>query len=120
MDFLEYELDMYNLKEVQRKREDEAVINMIKTGHEAEIEGELLDEDGKKNGDRFQEMRQTRTGFGAGMKKEISPGQHQAEGGLEPDDDEDEEEVGEDEDDEDQDEGNEIDEDEDEGSDHNF
>ena len=63
-------------------------------------------------------MRETRTGFGAKMNKGYSPGEHQAEGGLQPDEDEDEE-VGEDEDDEEEDdEGVEVDEDE--GSDHNF
>ena len=121
MDYLEYELDLYTLKESQRKKEDEAVIGVIRKGHEAEIEGELLDDEGgKKNGDKFKEMRETRTGFGANVKKDHSPGQHMAEGGLEPDDDDDEEVGEDDDDDDDQDDGQEIDEDEDEGSDHNF
>ena len=85
--------------EKARERENKKVIEAIKTGHEAEIEGELInDEEDRKNGDRFNEMRETRTGFGAKVKKDMSPGQMQAVGGLEPDDD-DEEEVGEDDED---------------------
>lgn len=67
-------------------------------------------------------MRETRTGFGAkGAKKEFNPGQHNAEGGLQPDDDEDDEDVDEDgEEEEDGEEGVDVEDDEDEGSDHNF
>lgn len=67
-------------------------------------------------------MRETRTGFGAkGPKKEFNPGMHNAEGGLQPDDDEDDEDVDEDgEEEEDGEEGVDVEDDEDEGSDHNF
>lgn len=76
MDYLEYELDQYTLMETKRKKENEKVINAIKSGHEAEIEGELInDEEDRKNGERFNEMRETRTGFGAKVKKDMSPGQ---------------------------------------------
>lgn len=62
--------------ETKRKKENEKVINAIKSGHEAEIEGELInDEEDRKNGERFNEMRETRTGFGAKVKKDMSPGQ---------------------------------------------
>lgn len=71
----------------------------------------------------FSEMRETKTGFGAKVnKKEFNPGQHNAEGGLQPeDDDDDEEDVDDDgEEEEDGEEGVDVDEDEDDGSDHNF
>lgn len=68
-------------------------------------------------------MRETRTGFGAKVNKnDFKPGQHNAEGGLQPDeDDEDEdEEVDDDDGEEDgQEDGVDVDDDE-EGSDHNF
>jgi hypothetical protein len=73
----------------------------------------------------FNEMRETRTGFGAKVnKKDYKAGaQIEAEGGLQPDDDDEEDEdVGEDEEDDDE-EGDGVDvddDDEDEGSDHNF
>lgn len=84
------------------------------------------DDRGKKGDDLFNEMRETRTGFGAkvnkGGKNDYQPGKHESEGGLQPGDDEDDEDVGEDEDEEDDgEEGVDVDdEDEDEGSDHNF
>ena len=53
MDYLEYELDMYNLKEQAREKENKAVISMLQKGHEAGEVDELLDDDGKKNGDKF-------------------------------------------------------------------
>lgn len=69
-------------------------------------------------------MRETRTGFGAKVNKnDFKPGQHNAEGGLQPDDDDedDDEEVDDDgEEGEDGEEGVDVDEDEDDGSDHNF
>jgi len=61
-------------------------------------------------------MRQTQNGFG---KQKWKPGDHEAIGGLQPDDDSDEEEGVDDEDDEDEDENIDQD-DEDEESDHNF
>ena len=76
----------------------------------------MLGKGNKSSG--FNEMRETRTGFGAKLKKDYSPGEAAVEGGLQPDDEEDED-VDEDEDDEVE-EGNEVEEDEEEGSDHNF
>lgn len=93
----------------QRKAEDQEIFND--------------DEDrGKGDGDVFGQMRETRTGFGAKVnKKDYSPGQHAAEGGLQPDDDEDDEDLGdEDEDEEGGEEGIDVEDDDDEGSDHNF
>jgi hypothetical protein len=87
------------------------------------------DDDGvvpSKDKSEFSEMRETRTGFGAkggvaGPKKEFNPGQHNAEGGLQPDDEEEDEDVEEDGEEEDEDgEGVDVEDDEDEGSDHNF
>ena len=70
-------------------------------------------------------MRETRTGFGAKVNKEagkgFNPGQINAEGALQPDEDEDDEEVEDDGEDDGEEEGGvDVDEDEDEGSDHNF
>ena len=78
------------------------------------------DEDRRDNNDPFSEMRETKTGFGAKLKK--GQGQLEAEGGLQPDDDDDdddEEEIGDDDDEEGED-GVDIDEDDEEGSEHDF
>lgn len=84
---------------------------------------------GGKGDELFNEMRETRTGFGAKMAKgggkgDYQPGKHhEAEGGLQPDEDDDEdgEGVDDDEDEDDGEEGVDVDDDEeDEGSDHNF
>ena len=76
---------------------------------------------GGKSDDLFNEMRETRTGFGA---KGAAQGKKdfKAEGGLQPEDDEEEDEdVGEDEEEDDGGEGVDVEDDEeDEGSDHNF
>ena len=65
-------------------------------------------------------MRETKTGFGAKVKKDYAPGHHEAEGGLQPDDDDDDEDVGEDEEDDDDGEDVDVDDDDDEGVDTNF
>jgi hypothetical protein len=72
-------------------------------------------------------MRETRTGFGAkvnksgNQKQDYKPGHHEAEGGLQPEEDDDEDVGEDDEEDEDGEEGVDVDdEDDDEGSDHNF
>jgi len=73
---------------------------------------EIFEEEGEDQNDaKFNEMRETKTGFGA-------KGQYQAEGGLEPDD----EEMSDDDDegDEDGDIGDDPDDDDDDASDHNF
>ena len=63
------------------------------------------------------QMRQTQNGFG---KQKWKPGDHEAMGGLQPDDEDSDEEEGVDEESEDDDEGLQEQEDEDEESDHNF
>ncbi len=72
----------------------------------------------------FNEMRETRTGFGAKAAQKGAPaGGFKAEGGLQPDDDDDDDEdLGDDDEDEEGDEGEGgVDEDEEEaGSDHDF
>ena len=78
---------------------------------------------GKQGDEMFNEMRETRTGFGAKVKKEFNPGQHNAEGGLQPEDDDEEEDEDVEDDGDDGDDGEEgvdVDEDEDAGSDHDF
>lgn len=65
--------------------------------------------------EKFNEMRETKTGFGAKMG-----GGYAAQGGLQPDDDSDEDEEIDDDDEDEGDDGIDQDEDDDEGSDHNF
>ena len=72
------------MKEQQRKQDDNKMIQNIKNKHtEAEKEEIFNDDDddrmpGKKN-DPFNEMRETKTGFGAKVKKDYAPGGHEAE-----------------------------------------
>ena len=125
IDYLEYELDKYNLQEVKRRKEDQKVIENLQLNQKRAENEEIFndDEEGgnprkKGDGDLFSEMRETRTGFGAkgGQGKK----EFKAEGGLQPEDD-DEDEEGLDEDDEEGGEGVDVEDDEeDEGSDHNF
>lgn len=132
IDYLEYELDKYNLQEVKRKREDQKVIENLQMNQKRAENEEIFNDDddpqprggkGKNGGgdDLFNEMRETRTGFGAkggaGQKKDFK-----AEGGLQPDDDDEEDEdVGDDDEEEEGGEGVDVEDDEeDEGSDHNF
>ena len=127
IDYLEYELDKYNLQEVKRRKEDQKVIENLQMNQKRAENEEIFNDDdedrgrGGKKDDIFNEMRETRTGFGAkgqGGRKDFK-----AEGGLQPDDDdEDDEDVGEDEEEEDDGgEGVDVEDDEeDEGSDHNF
>lgn len=70
IDYLEYELDMYNLKDAQRKKKAEAVIDRLKDEHAKTQKEEIFeeDEDGQQQrraNAQFNEMRQTKTGFGA-------------------------------------------------------
>lgn len=70
IDYLEYELDMYNLKDAQRKKKAEAVIDRLKDEHAKNQKDEIFEEDEDAAGQRranqqFNEMRQTKTGFGA-------------------------------------------------------
>jgi len=123
IDYLEHELDMYNLKDSQRRQKQQEVIDKFKSqqkkAEKEEIFNDERDEDeamfGNADHDR---MRQTQNGFGG--NKKWKPGEHEAMGGLQPDeDDSDEEEGVEDEDDDDEEDEN-IDQDDDEESDHNF
>jgi len=113
IDYLEYELDMYNLKDTQRRKKQEEIISKFKDKHLKDQKEEIFEDaedDDRANEAKFKEMRETKTGFGAKVG-----GNYKAEGGLEPEDDEEEEEgsdVGE---------GVEQEEDDDEDeSDHNF
>ena len=117
------------MMDAKRKQEQNQIINHIKTTHDQEGREEIFndEDDGPargKGGDQFSEMRETRTGFGAknaAAKKEFNPGQHNAEGGLQPEDDDEDEDVEEDgEEEDDGEEGVDVEDDEDEGSDHNF
>eukprot|EP00347_Sterkiella_histriomuscorum_P004037 403361986 len=130
IDYLEYELDRYNLQEEKRRKEDEKVFqNLWNKERKAENEELFNDEDeeggpvSKTQKDKlFNEMRETRTGFGAKAGGAAKNGNFKAEGGLQPDDDDDDEDVGDDEDEEDGDEQDDgqIDDDEEEGSEHDF
>jgi len=128
IDYLEYELDKYNLQEVKRRKEDQKVIENLQLNQKRAENEEIFNDDddpqprGKKGGsdDLFNEMRETRTGFGAKGAKKAND--FKAEGGLQPDDDdEDGGDVGEDDEEDDGGEGVDVEDDEeDEGSDHNF
>lgn len=102
---------MYNLKDSQRRAKQEKVIERLKDEHAKNQKDEIFEDDvDEQNDAKFNEMRETKTGFGA-------KGQHyQQEGGLEPDDEDSDEDEGED---DDQDIGDDGEEDDDE-SDHNF
>ena len=71
IDYLEYELDRYNLQEEKTKKEDAKMIeNLQNVQRRAENEEIFNDDDddgtNKKQKDKlFNEMRETRTGFGA-------------------------------------------------------
>lgn len=113
IDYLEYELDLYNLKDSQRKKKQQEVIDQLKNDHMRKQKEEIFEDDAEEeNGQRFDEMRNTKTGFGTKG--------YRAEGGLQPEDDDEgeDEEIDEDDDDED---GIDVDEEEgDDQSDHNF
>ena len=126
-------MDKYNLQEVKRRKEDQKVIENLQMNQKRAENEEIFNDDddpqprgakgGKSGGsdDLFNEMRETRTGFGAkGGNK--GKGDFKAEGGLQPDDDDEEDEdVGEDDEEEEGGEGVDVEDDEeDEGSDHNF
>lgn len=90
IDYLEYELDRYNLQEEKRKKEDKKVIenfqNQKKRAENEEIFNDDDDGGDKKSKDKlFSEMRETRTGFGAKNaqpKGNFKQGGVVAEGGL--------------------------------------
>ena len=70
IDYLEHELDMYNLKDAQRKKKAEAVIDRLKDEHQKNQKDEIFEDDEDVSGQRranqqFSEMRSTKTGFGA-------------------------------------------------------
>lgn len=114
IDYLEYELDLYNLKDSQRRKKQQEVINKLKDDHQKKQKEEIFeDDDNEGNEAKFDEMRSTKTGFGTKVA-----GQFNARGGLQPGDESEgeDEEVDDDEEDED---GIDVDEEGDE-SDHNF
>ena len=106
---------MYNLKDTQRRQKQEEVISKLKDQHLRTQKEEIFedhDDEDNSNADRFNEMRETKTGFGAKQQY-----QQHAEGGLEPDEEEDsDEDVDDDGEDVDVDDGEE----DDDQSDHNF
>lgn len=65
IDYLEYELDMYNLKDSQRRAKQEKVIEKLKDQHLKNQKDEIFEDDGEDNDAKFNEMRETKTGFGA-------------------------------------------------------
>ena len=107
---------MYNLKDSQRKKKAEAVIEKLKDEHAKNQKDEIFeeDEDNTRTTDKFNEMRETKTGFGA------KSGAYQAEGGLQPEDESEGDEEEDVEEDEEGDDGIDQDDEDDEESDHNF
>lgn len=91
---MEYELDMYNLKDMQRRRQQESVIDRLKKNHNEALKDEIFedhDEGDRNDAARFDQMRETKTGFGG------KGNNYEAQGGLEgPDEEEDSEEDDED------------------------
>ena len=116
IDYLEYELDLYNLKDSQRRAKQEQVIEKLKDQHLKNQKDEIFEDDpDDPANDKFNEMRETKTGFGAKVN-----GNYGAEGGLEPDDDDsDGEDIG-DEEEEDGEIGDDDGSEGDDASDHNF
>ena len=74
---------MYNLKDASRKKKAEAVIEKLKDQHAKNQKDEIFEEDDDNRGvnQKFNEMRETKTGFGAKNGKSYA-----AEGGLQPED----------------------------------
>ena len=121
IDYLEHELDMYNLKDTQRRQKQQEVIDKFKSQQKKAEKEEIFnderdDDDGMFGQVDQDQMRQTQNGFG---KQKWKPGDHAAMGGLQPDDEDSDEEEGVEDEDEDDDENLEQD-DDDEESDHNF
>lgn len=75
IDFLEYELDKYNLQEVKRRKEDAKVIENLQLNQKRTENEEIFNDDDEravkagKGDELFNEMRETRTGFGAKVNK---------------------------------------------------
>ena len=115
IDYLEFELDMYNFKDSQRRQNQEKVIEKLKVQHLKNQKDEIFEDDGEDNADKFNEMRETKTGFGAKM----AGNNYAQEGRLDQGDDDESE--GEDDDGDGDDVGDDgEDDDDDEQSDHNF
>ena len=117
IDYLEYELDLYNIKDNQRRQNQEKVIERLKVQHLKNQKDEIFEDDGdEQNDSKFNEMRETKTGFGAKM----GGGNYQQEGRLDQAED-DEESDGEEDDGGEDDIGDDgEDDDDDDASDHNF
>lgn len=122
IDYLEHELDMYNLKDSHRRQLQQEIIDKFKSQQKKAEKEEIFndereEEDAMFGADDHDQMRQTQNGFGKGKWK---PGDHEQIGGLQPDDDSNEEEGVDDEDEEDDEDDNIEQDDDDEESDHNF
>lgn len=114
IDYLEHELDMYNLKDSQRRQKQQEVIDKFKDQQKRAEKEEIFNDEREEDDGMFgttDQMRQTQNGFRKSWKPEDDLG------GM--DDADSDEEEGVDDDEEDDDEGIEHD-DDDEDSDHNF
>ena len=70
IDYLEYELDLYNLKDQQRRNKQEDVINKLKQQDQQRQKEEIYEEEGEQDGaGMYDEMRNQRQGFGANQFK---------------------------------------------------
>lgn len=83
IDYLEHELDMYNMKDSLRRQHQQEVIDKFKSQQKKAEKEEIFnddrdDEEAMFNQDHDQ-MRQTQNGFG---KQKWKPGEHEAMGGL--------------------------------------
>ena len=117
IDYLEHELDQYNLKDNQRRINQQKVIARLKQQHVQNQKDEIFEDEGDDaNDSKFNEMRETKTGFGAKMGGD----NYRQEGRLDATDDV-EDSDGEEDDGDDGDIGDDgEDDDEDDASDHNF
>lgn len=110
IDYLEYELDMYNLKEKEGRKKQQDVINKLKNQQKKAEKEEIFNDDREEEETEFRgNMGNTQKGFSKKFKT----------ANLQPEDEEYDEEEGVDEEEED-DENMEQEDDDDENSDHNF
>jgi clusterin-associated protein 1 len=126
IDYLEYELDMYNLKDTQRRAKQEQVISKLIDQHKRQEKDEIFnDDDDVQKDDMYGQMqqnnmRETKTNFGANVHRGYGNNQMQQEGGLQHDDESDDEDIGDEDDEDEGDEGIDQDEDDDDKSNHDF
>ncbi len=107
IDYLEHELDMYNLKDQQRRTKQQDVIDKFK-GQQKRAEKEEIFNDEREEDDALfgqsDAMRQTQNGFGKKWKPEDDMGDDSdEEEGVDDDEDDDDEAIDQDDDEEDSD-----------------